>query len=653
MISRFPFGLDFLLLTILLILSIGKRNMISSNQQTFERDYCGNDTVNLSPECWDKLNVTGYLLDWWEKNRDDCDIDPYRGEGFASCFQQKQKTLSYACNNISLADCYPPPPSNEITVEAHYILYSIFGIWWWFNSLWIAALDGTLLADLPLASIIKEINPVLPGSTSLGVVLSALLAGLAFLTFPTGGTTGKVLSTALGQAPGLAKTFTTTGTLDSEIVQIGEIQASLGSVLTQLQVNLANTLHMTQLDFGSFLAFASDGSFIANQPSLNATTTGITSLLKTFIVSQALQANNIIITVARNISVYNLSHQTFNGHALNGTMLPQNAWHVNCKVEEDAETYGICDNWWIDSQTNDSYSFFKLNNMNENYYRLMNVLFGNGWTTGEELFLGSNDCKTGWDQEISNVASPTFSIAYNTTATLKCFSNVRVCDWNQTNDISQKDGLEFEGGGGCAFAWPNFCIDGRGYSDSNSTGGYLDTNLTEYSIIVEGSEVNYENYIGFAAAYNGQEGYFEQFGSLVPGPEFLPGVAETLAFNSLYDVVNNRIDALIQQAQSMDSKQCHSLSPNGTRPGWGGAGYHVNDQNCDIYPASYLGPGLYFDTELCGPLHRKRSLASDVQETMLQGGTRSVFLVVVTFIVPLVCCTLTAMKGWRMSRRSV
>lgn len=42
-------------------------------------------------------------------------------------------------------------------------------------------------ADLPIGNIIAESNPVLPGDTSSGVLLSALSTGFAFLDLPAGG----------------------------------------------------------------------------------------------------------------------------------------------------------------------------------------------------------------------------------------------------------------------------------------------------------------------------------------------------------------------------------------------------------------------------------------------------------------------------------
>ncbi len=78
-----------------------------------------------------------------------------------------------------------------------------------------------------------------------------------------------------------------------------------------------------------------------------------------------------------------------------------------------------------------------------------------------------------------------------------------------------------------------------------------------------------------------------------------------VAFNTLYDILNTPSDALQAQAKTMDPKQCKEYPADGKRPRWGGAGYHhLHNQNCDRYPASYLGSGLYFNTELREP-HRQ------------------------------------------------
>ncbi len=47
---------------------------------------------------------------------------------------------------------------------------------------------------------------------------------------------------------------------------------------------------------------------VTETTSLNASTAQLKRVLSTFIVSQALQANNIIVTVAEGVSPYNLTH---------------------------------------------------------------------------------------------------------------------------------------------------------------------------------------------------------------------------------------------------------------------------------------------------------------------------------------------------------
>lgn len=75
------------------------------------------------------------------------------------------------------------------------------------------------------------------------------------------------------------------------------------------------------------------------------------------------------------------------------------------------------------------------------------------------------------------------------------------------------------------------------------------------------------------------------------------------AFNALYDILSTPSDAFQTQANKTDPKKCEEYPADDKRPAWGGAEYqHVHNQNCNRYPASYLGSGLYFNTELCGPL---------------------------------------------------
>ncbi|KAL9621295.1 MAG: hypothetical protein Q9204_008127, partial [Flavoplaca sp. TL-2023a] len=307
-----------------------------------------------APECWNVLNVTGYLQDWWSQNEAKCNTEPYAGDGFASCYQQlvgKGTLLSRACNDISPAPCDAAADFTTFSPAEYYVLQSIFGIWWWFSSIWYASSEAAIIAEAKIGRIVSVINPVKPGDTSMGMILSALSAGFAFIGVPAqlgvsvGTQAASQAITALQQAPGLGKALLPTGSLDTEFKQLADIESSMGDILSQFHINIANALNASQSDFGIFSDLAQNGAYIAKQQSLNASTTRLTKVLKTFIVSQALQANNVIITVAFDTNPYEVSR---NLSASSSEIAQANSWHVNCHDEFGEMPYGVCDNWWYD-----------------------------------------------------------------------------------------------------------------------------------------------------------------------------------------------------------------------------------------------------------------------------------------------------------------
>ena len=313
-------------------------NGLSSYDLCIKYDYCDNyyrcmnRTVDLTPACWDHLGITQYLEDWWNKHGEECNSPPYKDQGFASCYQQKLEILNYPCNNISASDCYHPSfhDNSNTDLNTYYVLYAISGIWNWYNSIWLAAQDATLLAHMQASEIIDAIRSdmpndeplpgvrmklkacVLSGSnarkasvstlaawtpkqkfstsrltpiqhTSIGVLLSLLSAGLAFVSFPASTAGAKIFTTSLQQTPGVAKALLDTGPLGKLVTPLDEIDSYLGDILQQFQVNLANALNVTQSEYSHFISSVANGSFVRNQPSLNLTTSGLTRLYKTFI----------------------------------------------------------------------------------------------------------------------------------------------------------------------------------------------------------------------------------------------------------------------------------------------------------------------------------------------------------------------------------
>ncbi|KAI9716465.1 MAG: hypothetical protein M1812_005360 [Candelaria pacifica] len=565
---------------------------------------CTNPLADSQPACWGELDVTRHLQEWWAKNEETCNTQPsYRGKGFAHCYRLivgRGTFHNNACNDISTF-CEAPANFSDYSPQEFYVLQSVHGIWWWYTSIWWAILDAGFLTSLNASAIVKEINPINPGDTSLGILLSALSAGFAFLAFPAGqaGTAaGKLAATAIGQAPGLGKALLPTGSLDSEFTQLAGIESALSTVVQKFQITLANLLNNTLSDFTSFISFAADGYFIASPPSLNASVGNLTKILSTFIVSQALQANNIIATVAENTYPYNLTHgldpyrmvpQDFTlvfcsddsqptsdgSQPTEGPlkcmpkqykMNPQNAWHVNC--QEPPNEYGVCDNWWYDAKGGGAYALFNLGKIGENYYDLMNTMFSQQWTSGEELFLGARNCS--W--QIADAYQKKPLVSFDDTKlfldplALKvgCNSNLRFCTWNQTNNPSKRDHLEFEYHQlqGCIYAWPDMCEQ-------------LDPNL--------GSD---------DSSYTLAAG--------IGGPS--TNITNVKDCHKLPDIDLATFGPVIDGYHYHDNSWVNPVLGISEAFGWGGVGYHrTTGTECYPWPASYLGPGLWLDTEFCEP----------------------------------------------------
>ena len=219
-----------------------------------------------------------------------------------------------------------------------------------------------------------------------------------------------------------------------------------------------------------------------------------------------------------------------------------------------------------------------------------------------------------------------------------CFSNIRVCTWNQTNDPSHQDGFELEAGKGCAFAWPNLCIGGRGFVyDASTIREWLPppgehNEYWDYSL-QSGLNCYVSSELGFAVVYDSQYGPTTWCYTTNLRPitryDFATQEAELLAYNGLYDTNNLGIDALQNQSDHSPYGCKEMESPIGSRfpdqiippeapdqsfftnkrPGLGGTGYQTHKrqvggspfavQECDIYPASYLGPGLRMKSNFC------------------------------------------------------
>ena len=98
---------------------------------------CLNLKQNLTVSCWDSLGMSDYLQKWWSQNEAHCQSIMV---GFASCYQQSLGIEQQACDTTGPGQCDFPInfAAGGYSPQEAYALYTIFGIWQWFQSIYSA-----------------------------------------------------------------------------------------------------------------------------------------------------------------------------------------------------------------------------------------------------------------------------------------------------------------------------------------------------------------------------------------------------------------------------------------------------------------------------------------------------------------------------------
>ncbi|KAL6720616.1 hypothetical protein ACLMJK_002541 [Lecanora helva] len=403
--------------------------------------------------------MTEYLTDWWHANSAQCE---FRNATFASCYQQMHGYEQEQCDKTGPSMCNYPPDFSKYTVHQAYTLYTIFAIWQWFESIYEAIGNADLSANGRVGKIVKAINPEVHSKQSLGNFLQALSALTPVISAPAtlieqfGKFVGKAITeTAMRQSPGVIKQLNPTGTLDSEFVQINDLYDGLATVKETYQQNISAALSLVQENFTTFSLFAADGAFIAPRASLEANTQNLTNSLETYIISQCLTANNMIVTLSRDTNPYELVH--------NGSLTTSDL--VSCDYYDQ---YGVCSAWWYDPDTNSAYALASLTNPETNYYDLMETMFSEGWTTGKDLFLGANACA---DHVARNGGKDNGPALDTNTMAPRCVSNVQVCVFDKNCEGMDAD-CEFTG----EYGWDG-CHPQPEYMKDECPGSYAEESV--------------------------------------------------------------------------------------------------------------------------------------------------------------------------------
>ena len=174
-----------------------------------------------------------------------------------------------------------------------------------FNSWFAATQFATTQANLVIAPITSEIDPEKKTNVLLSDILTAFTAGLALLGLPevsaviketlsvTTALVANIVKTGIQQAPGVAKAIWPAGSVNSQIVQIGDLQSALGGVNEDLSNRINAGLQEIMSDVPSFIAFASNGSFSgSNMPSLATQTQNLDIGFKTYLLTTAMSQNS-------------------------------------------------------------------------------------------------------------------------------------------------------------------------------------------------------------------------------------------------------------------------------------------------------------------------------------------------------------------------
>ncbi|KAL8948857.1 MAG: hypothetical protein Q9222_004985 [Ikaeria aurantiellina] len=173
-----------------------------------------------------------------------------------------------------------------------------------FTSYYTALQYSTSQTDLIIQNVVSTIDKIKTESP-LKDLLSALTAGLALLGAPgvgssileaTVGSTVKsaaqVFTIGVQQAPGVAKALWPQGTLESQLIQIGETNSELARSNEQLSDRLTAALELLMTDVPTFLSLAGTGLWTTSRTlSIPAQTKYLTNALHNYVTSQVLARN--------------------------------------------------------------------------------------------------------------------------------------------------------------------------------------------------------------------------------------------------------------------------------------------------------------------------------------------------------------------------
>jgi hypothetical protein len=213
--------------------------------------------------------------------------------------------------------------------------------------------------------------------------------------------------------------FPTSNAWPSPTVSFDDVDGQIGFVVTALQSQIPKALELPLSDATSFRAFAGNGTWLSNLPSLPDFGKMLTDKFNSFMVAAAFQSIGVFISRAPNTDVSQFSSKDELGKG-NGTILH---WNANCT---SYDKNSVCDTYYFDANTKTTYSLVNPYAMDQSFYLEMTALLDpqQGYTTGVEFFSAADSCAHG-----ANSSVPIAKLT-NGPPSFECMVNIPVCTWN-------------------------------------------------------------------------------------------------------------------------------------------------------------------------------------------------------------------------------
>ena len=292
-----------------------------------------------------------------------------------------------------------------------------------FYSWWEAVGNSGGIATANIAAIVDIID--VPNSQQLIVQDLLLAAQSVFALIPgplgiyaahsafsfTWQAAAQVISNALNILPNIGRFLFPIDSSDSKYIQLADLSSNFAqTVLIPVQSNLNKTLSSVMSDVSEFLAFASQGNFTALPPSLPDQSNYLYFAFNTYIISQALNGNNVYGVIGRGTNPQAM--------ATNGTKLN---YDIDCQGYNEQN---VCDAWWYSGNYESAFTLNDFSHMNRNFGHQITNLFAN-LTTGQLLFEGALACNS--EGNFGQPVNITVNAAGVNTA---CISQLRIITWD-------------------------------------------------------------------------------------------------------------------------------------------------------------------------------------------------------------------------------